>query len=149
MDKVIVIRHSDQPNNNNVAKLTPKDGETNNLESYFTKYGKHFSPKLLEYALSKLENKDQTNHRFTCQQIKDSIIRLNYDIPSTSTIEDITYTANMAYADFVPDLITEDECIEYAMLVANDVDGYEGIQFYRWISDQIGKGKIADLVNYM
>lgn len=148
MDKVIVIRHSDQPNNN-VTKLTPKDGETNNLEGYFTKYGKHFSPKLLEYALSKLENKDQTNHRFTCQQIKDSIIRLNYDIPSTSTIEDITYTANMAYADFVPDLISEDKCIEYAMLVANDVDGYEGIQFYRWISDQIGKGKIADLVNYM
>ena len=148
MDKVIVIRHSDQPNNN-VTKLTQKDCATNNLEVYFTKYGKHFSPKLLEYALSKLENKDQTNHRFTCQQIKDSIIRLNYKIPSTSTIEDITYTANMAYADFVPDLITEDECIEYAMLVANDVDGYEGIQFYRWISDQIGKGKIADLVNYM
>ena len=92
MDKVIVIRHSDQPNNN-VTKLTPKDGATNNLEVYFTKYGKHFSPKLLEYALSKLENKDQTNHRFTCQQIKDSIIRLNYEIPSTSTIEDITYTA--------------------------------------------------------
>nr|DAN16777.1 MAG TPA: hypothetical protein [Bacteriophage sp.] len=33
----------------------------------------------------------------------------------------------MAYADFVPDLISEDKCIEYAMLVANDVDGYEGI----------------------
>lgn len=55
----------------------------------------------------------------------------------------------MAYADFYPDILSEDQCIQYSMLVANDIDGYEGIQFYRWVSDQIGKGIIVDFRNYI
>ena len=46
----------------------------------------------------------------------------------------------MAYADFYPTLLhTVDECIEYALAVANDVDGYEGIEFCRWLADLMGK----------
>ena len=150
MDKVIVIRHSDdQHENKEIAKISLNDDSTNNFEDYFLKYGKHFSPKLLKYALDGIDNKDTSNHRWNCQQIKDSLDKLKYTIPSTSTIEDITYTANMAYADFYPDILSEDQCIQYSMLVANDIDGYEGIQFYRWVSDQIGKGIIVDFGNYM
>ena len=66
------------------------------------------------------------------------------NIPSTSTIYDITYTANMAYADFYPSLINERQCLDYAMAVANDEDGYEGIQFCRYIADIIGKDDTID-----
>lgn len=64
---------------------------------------------------------------------------LNLKIPSTSTIYDVTYTVNMAYADFYPELLTEHQCVKYAMAVANDKDGYEGIQFCRWVADVMTK----------
>nr|DAQ78726.1 MAG TPA: hypothetical protein [Caudoviricetes sp.] len=68
MDKVIVIRHSDdQRENKEVAKISLSDDSTNNFEDYFLKYGKHFSPKLLKYALDGIENKDASNHRWDCQ----------------------------------------------------------------------------------
>lgn len=54
--------------------------------------------------------------------------------------ERVINAANMAYADYYPDLLKdENSCIEYAYLTANDVDGYEGMIFYRWISDIMGK----------
>lgn len=119
MDKVIVIRHSyEKP--------------------------KHFNGKILKYALQQIKNSNGTDHSWTIEQVKQAINRLGYTIPNTSTIEDITYTANMAYADFHPSLLTEDQCITYAMNVANDIDGYEGIQLYRWVADQEGKNLTID-----
>ena len=41
----------------------------------------------------------------------------------------------MAYVDFFPTLLNERQCIYYAMLVANYPDGYEGIEFGRWLAD--------------
>ena len=64
--------------------------------------------------------------------------------PHTSTIEDVTYTANMAYADFYPELLNEHQCIKYAAAVANDKDGYTGIQFCRWVADVVGKKENID-----
>ena len=69
---------------------------------------------------------------------------LNLKIPDTSTIEDVTYTANMAYADFYQELLNEHQCIKYAIAVANDKDGYIGIQFCRWMADVVGKNEYID-----
>jgi hypothetical protein len=71
-------------------------------------------------------------------------IKLDLKIPNTSTIEDVTYTANMAYADFYPELLNEHQCIKYAAAVANDKDGYTGIQFCRWVADVVGKKENID-----
>ena len=73
----------------------------------------------------------QVEHTWTPEQVQNVCNVLNLKIPSTSTIYDVTYTANMAYADFYPELLTEHECVKYAMAVANDEDGYEGIQLCR------------------
>lgn len=62
--------------------------------------------------------------------------RLGYAKPAGSTLADITYTANMCYADFYGTVVNSEEgCVKYAMNVANDKDGYEGIQFCRWLTD--------------
>jgi hypothetical protein len=46
----------------------------------------------------------------------------------------------MAYADFYPGVISEpDKCINYAIHIAVDPDGYEGIAFSRWLSDVMMK----------
>jgi hypothetical protein len=51
----------------------------------------------------------------------------------------------MAYADFYPKVIkTESDCVQYAIAVASDPDGYEGMAFCRWTADIIGNGVTID-----
>ena len=65
---------------------------------------------------------------------------LGLSIPGKVTAGDVTYAANMAYADFYPDpLKDEAACLRYAHKVANDPDGYDGMIFCRWTADTIGK----------
>lgn len=53
---------------------------------------------------------------------------------------DVTYLANMYYADLYPDpLKDEASCLRAAYKVANDPDGYDGMIFCRWTADAIGK----------
>lgn len=136
MDKVIVIRHSD----------THEETSKSDFQKYTEKHGKHFSDKLLKYATESqnMKNCNNTEHKWSTEDVQQLLLQLHFNIPKASTIEDITYTANMAYADFFPDILTEIQCIKYAMAVANDIDGYEGIQFCRWVSDQMGKGNDVD-----
>lgn len=86
----------------------------------------------------------QVEHTWTSEQVQNVCNVLNLKIPNTSTIEDVTYTANMAYADFYPELLNEHQCIKYAAAVANDKDGYTGIQFCRWVADVVGKKENID-----
>lgn len=113
MDKVIVIRHSD-----NV---------------------KHFTEQSERFASGLIVNADGSDHKWTAQQIEQKLKEFNINIPDTSTIYDVTYTANMAYADFFPTILDESKCVKYAANVANDPDGYEGIQFNRWLADMNAK----------
>lgn len=46
-------------------------------------------------------NSNNQEHTWTSQQVQNVCNVLNLKIPDTSTIEDVTYTANMAYADFI------------------------------------------------
>ena len=109
--------------------LTPK-------EQYLEKYGKHFTIKLADFASEQMVNSDGTNKHWDVSDVKQIIDELGYIIPISSTIGDIIYTANMAHADFYPLLLKDAKsCIIYAMEVANDKDGYEGIQFCRWMAD--------------
>lgn len=45
---------------------------------------------------------------------------------------------------FYPELLNEHQCIKYATAVANDKDGYTGIQFCRWVADVVGKKENID-----
>lgn len=106
------------------------------IEKYVEKYGKHFTIKLADYASEQMINTDGTNKHWHINEIKSIINELGYIIPLSSTIGDIIYTANMAYADFYPLILKDDKsCVMYAMEIANDKDGYEGIQFCRWLAD--------------
>lgn len=95
-------------------------------------------------TLSLLDGIYQDSRSNTLEQVQNVCNVLNLKIPDTSTIEDVTYTANMAYADFYPELLNEHQCIKYAVAVANDKDGYTGIQFCRWVADVVGKKENID-----
>lgn len=103
-----------------------------------------FTKALQEYASKQMVNSNNQEHTWTSEQVQNVCNVLNLKIPNTSTIEDVTYTANMAYADFYPELLNEHQCIKYAAAVANDKDGYTGIQFCRWVADVVGKKENID-----
>ena len=132
MGKVIVIRHSDD----------------NGYKDYVDKNSLHFTRSLQEYASKQMINSNGLVHTWTAEQVQNVCDVLNLKIPSTSTIDDVTYTANMAYADFYPELLSEHQCIKYAVAVANDKDGYEGIQLCRWVADIAGKGEVVDWAKF-
>lgn len=118
--------------------LTPK-------EQYLEKYGKHFTIKLADFASKQMINSDGTNKHWDVTDIKQIIDELGYIIPLSSTIGDIIYTTNMAYADFYPLLLKDAKsCVRYAMEIAGDKDGYEGIQFCRWMADVKNKNLEID-----
>lgn len=132
MGRVIVIRHSDD----------------NGYKDYVSKNGLHFTRSLQEHASKQMVNSNDSTHTWTTEQVQNVCDVLNLEIPSTSTIDDVAYTANMAYADFYPELLNEHQCIKYAVAVANDKDGYEGIQFCRWAADIVGKGETIDWAKF-
>lgn len=110
------------------------------LLEYLENYGYHFNNALAEYASRMMENSNGQQHTWTTSQVKKQFETLGLSIPSKVTIGDITYAANMAYADYYPELLKdENSCLKYAYLTAKDVDGYEGMIFYRWLSDIMGK----------
>ena len=119
-------------------------------EQYIEKYGKHFTIKLADFASEQMVNSDGTSKHWNVSDVKQIIDELGYIIPISSTIGDIVYTANMAYADFYPLLLKDDKsCIMYAMEVANDKDGYEGIQFCRWMADVKNKNLEIDWESFI
>ena len=119
-------------------------------EQYIEKYGKHFTIKLADFASEQMVNSDGTNKHWGVSDVKQIIDELGYIIPISSTIGDIVYTTNMAYADFYPLLLKDDKsCIMYAMEVANDKDGYEGIQFCRWMADVKNKNLEIDWKSFI
>lgn len=160
MDKVIVIRHSDEeePSTKYTANLKKnEDGsytasvdvvKGDSYKSYVDKNGLHFTKSLQEYASKQMVNSNNLTHTWTPEQVQNVCNVLNLKFPDTSTIYDITYTANMAYADFYPELFNEHQCIRYAVAVANDKDGYEGIQLCRWIADVMGKKENVDWTKF-
>lgn len=128
MGKVIVIRHSDDETERNGNQVL-------SIIDYVKEHKNHFNDKLCKYACSKMKNSDGTNHYWSPEQIQAELDAHNLKFNSGSNIYDVTYTANMAYADFYPSLLDETKCIKYAIAVANDIDGYDGIQFSRWLAD--------------
>lgn len=107
---------------------------------YIARHGYHFSNALADCATKMMRNTNRKEHRWTSDQIRQQLAMHGITDLGSCTLGDITYLANMAYADFFPDVINgEHACIKYAIAVAKDPDGYEGIAFSRWIADLIGK----------
>lgn len=149
MKKIVVLRHSCDSEEEHQQKGLPYEKAANALMNasgyvaYVSKHGYHFTKKLAAMASEQMKNADGTSHRWTVEEIRQATNEMA--IPKGTTIGDFLYLANMAYADFYPAVIkTEEGCIKYALAVANDPDGYEGMPFCRWTADLIGKGVTID-----
>lgn len=93
---------------------------------------KGYSEYVKKHVSKMMVNANGQQHSWTASQVKKSMESLGLSIPGKVTTGDVTYAANMAYADFYPDpLKDEAACLRYAHKVANDPDGYDGMIFCR------------------
>lgn len=105
-------------------------------EDYIQAHGKHFTPDLAEHASGMMVNGNDMKHTWTTKQVIQSGAALGLVMPKNVTMGDVAYLANMYYADFFPDILKDEAaCIRAAYKAVNDVDGYEGMIFNRWIAD--------------
>lgn len=156
MKKIIVVRHSCESSKNERRedggiRLPYNDAaralmSASGYVSYVAKHGYHFTAKLATAESARMVNADGTDHHWSAAEIREATEGITF--PEGTTVGDVLYLANMAYADFYPTVIkTEEACIAYAKAVLNDPDGYEGMPFLRWTSDLIGKGTAVDWEN--
>jgi len=132
-----------------ISKQSIEEMDVEGYEAYSMKHGHHFTSELAEAVSKMMINADGSSHSWSCEEVKKAMENFGYHLPQTATIGDACYLANMAYADFYPQLLNEKQCIKYAHMALMDPDGYEGQYFLRWISDGIGMGKEIDWNEYM
>jgi hypothetical protein len=116
MKKIIVLRHScdseeerHQHQESDIIHSLPYEKAAKALMgasgyvAYVAKHGYHFTKQLAIKASEQMKNVDGTSHRWTVDEIR--LATNNEIISKGTTIGDILYLANMAYADFYPKVI--------------------------------------------
>ena len=117
---------------------------------YVKKHGYHFTDELAEHISKMMKNDNGKEHSWSVAQVKKAFEGMGLTLPKDVTWGDVTYVANMGYADLHPDVLaTEADCLRYAWKKAHDKDGYEGMIFSRWTSDAIGKYIKIDWEHYV
>ena len=140
--------HNSKSASETVYKL-PYETEANALmseefEEYVKKHGYHFTEALAEHVSKMMENANGEEHTWTAQQVKKAMENLSLmplgETVTQATLGDVTYLANMYYADLYPDPFKDEvSCLKAAHKIAKDKDGYKGMIFCRWTADAIGK----------
>lgn len=132
----------------------PYETEANDLmsdefEGYVKKHGYHFTEALAEHVSKMMVNANGQEHSWTAAQVKKAMESLGLMLfgktKTEATLGDVTYLANMYYADLYPDPFKDEaSCLRAAYKVAMDPDGYQGMVFCRWTADAIGKAISID-----
>lgn len=147
--KMIVVKHrAPEELATDPGYKLPYEAEANalmskNFEDYVKKHGYHFTEELAEHISRMMENANEQEHSWTTTQVRKALESLGLwplgKTKTEATLGDITYLANMYYADLYPDpLKDEASCLKAAYRVALDPDGYKGQIFCRWTADAIG-----------
>lgn len=166
--KMIVVKHhehggheehEDHKEYHDGRYKLPYETEANNLMSdefdeYVKKHGYHFTEALAEHVSRTMENANGEQHTWTAAQVKKAMESLGLmpigKTKSEATLGDITYLANMYYADLYPDPFKDEaSCLRAAYRIAVDPDGYKGMVFCRWTADAIGKAIDIDWKKFM
>lgn len=163
---MIVVKHHEhggheehEKHHGNGGYKLPYETEANNLMSdefdeYVKKHGYHFTEALAEHVSRMMENANGEQHSWTAVQVKKAMESLGLmpigKTKSEATLGDITYLANMYYADLYPDPFKDEaSCLRAAYRTAVDPDGYKGMVFCRWTADAIGKAIDVDWKKFM
>ena len=149
---MVVIKHDAESHDKHEERkhdyILPYEGEatdfmSDEFEEYVEKHGYHFTEALAEHVSKKMVNANGMAHSWTAEQVKKAMESLSLlplgKTKTEATLGDITYLANMYYADFFPEVLKDEvSCLKAAHKIATDPDGYKGLVFCRWTADAIG-----------
>lgn len=113
---------------------------------YLSNYGWHFSKKLCEWAVGKMEKEDANGNKkklqpYTREQVEGMLKQQNIELKNNKSIYDAVYVANMAKSDYLGSSIPgEQYIVKFIKDYLDDPDGYEGIALTRFYADCNGKG---------
>lgn len=123
--------------------LTQYDVKPEDFINYLRYYGPHFSKKLCEYAISKMNKGNKPYTKLTKEQLDQILSRYNVNIDKSTY--DYLYLGNMVKADFYGSSIEDDRhLVLFIKDYLEDADGYDGIVFNRWYGDMCKKGIIIN-----
>lgn len=114
--------------------------DIDNKEEYIKKYGHHFNEKLCNFAVSKMYFEDEQGNKvklvpYDEYQVSRMLKTYNIKIDNDKYFDKV-FVANMCKADYLGSSIEDEQHLAmYIKDVLDDVDGYEGIAFARWLAD--------------
>lgn len=128
--------------------LTQYDIKPEGMINYLRYNGPHFSKKLCEFAVSKMQKKVGLNMLKIVPYDKsqvETILRNNGIQLTHDQLYDHVYVANMCKADFLNSSVPDEKHLaKYVKDVIDDDDAYDGIVFNRWYADMCKKGIVID-----
>lgn len=128
--------------------LSQYDIKPKYMLNYIRYHGYHFNKQLCEFACSNMYKWELTRkvkvQPYTKEEVDTILERYNVKLNNKKGYDHV-FVANMCKADFLGDSVpNEQHLAKYVKNVIDDVDGYEGIVFYRWYADCCKKGIIID-----
>ena len=111
------------------------------MGEYLSHYGWHFSKAMCDWAVSNM--RDRNDDRLavrTKQQVSDVLKSHGVKIDNDYGYDSV-FVFHMGMSDYLGDSVpTEAHLAKYVKDVLDDVDGYDGIAFTRFVADCGGKG---------
>ena len=128
--------------------LSQYDIKPKYMKNYIRYHGEHFNKQLCEFACSKMYKMEGDVRvrikAFTKEEVDNILKQYNITLEHNKGY-DYVYVANMCKADLLGKSVPNNQYLaRYIKDVIDDVDGYEGIVFYRWYADACKKGIIVD-----
>lgn len=118
-------------------------------KAYKAKHGMHFSDRMAMWASSNMKNADGKDHTWSVYDVKAAFSSLGYTLKNGYTWGDVTYMANMLYADYAKCLKADTDAVKMAYAITEDPDGYDGMIFNRYTADIMEKGTCVPWENVM
>lgn len=121
--------------------LNAYDDRPASMKRYLKYYGQHFTKKLCEFAVSKMNHGKQPISK---ERVDESLNKFNI-ILDNNELYDYVYVYNMGNNDFMGSSIKDEGHLAlYVKDVIDDEDGYDGIVFNRWYADTVSQGIPVD-----
>lgn len=111
------------------------------MGAYLSTYGHHFSKRMCEWAVGKMRDMNGNKVKMRTKEQVDNILRTHGIELKNDYGYDAVFVLHMCISDYIgSSIIDEKHAAMYVRDMLDDVDGFDGIAFDRFIADCNGKG---------